>query len=395
MSRKNKNFIDTYLEYTKFSEAPTQCHYWAAVSALAGAIRRQVWIDCGYWQWVPNFYIVIVAPPGIVSKSTTAGIAMELLAKVPKVTFGPSSVTWQKLVDKLAQSAQVFTTPAGQILSQSAMTCVASEFGTFIDPTNRDMVDILVDLWDSKKGDWTKSTMGGGDHIIKNPCLNVIGCTTPSWIASAFPEYMIGGGFTSRTVFVYADTKRQFVAYPGLQMGDSMVEVKKDLIADLTHISKLGGEMKLTPEAIELGSAWYEDFFRNLPPHLTTANFDGYIARKQTHIHKLAMILSIAETDDLMITARQLQLAIDKVSELEAMMPKVFGNIGMSVAGKKANVLLRFLSSHGDQSLEGLYALAQNLMGWEEFEKSVKDILQAKKATMAAKNGKPVLSLVR
>jgi hypothetical protein len=50
-------------------------------STLAGALRRRVWLDQAYFRWHPNFYIVLVAPPGIVSKSTTAGVGMSLAQK--------------------------------------------------------------------------------------------------------------------------------------------------------------------------------------------------------------------------------------------------------------------------------------------------------------------------
>ncbi len=393
MSRNFPNFIEAYLRYTQHSEAPDHFHYWTAISTLAGAIRRQVWMEMGYFQWVPNFYIVFVAPPGIVSKSTTAGIGAELLAKVPNIVFGPSAVTWQKLVEQMSRSQKVFHTPKGEILIQSAVTIIASEFGTFLDPTNREMVDILVDLWDSRKGEWKKATIGAGEHLVKNPCLNLIACTTPSWIASAFPEYMIGGGFTSRTIFIYAENKRNFVAYPNSLVPEDHMKLREDLISDLTHISKLAGAMTLTPAAEKLGTEWYTNFFTNLPPHLTTANFDGYIARKQTHIHKLAMILSLAESDSLLITEEQLQMAIDKMTALELDMPKVFGKIGLSFSGKKANLLIRFLTSHGELTLPELYALTANSMGWDEFEKSVKDLLQSKRCMMKVIGGQAKMAI--
>ncbi len=48
---------------------------------------------------------------------------------------------------------------------------------------------------------------------INNPFINFMGATTPAWITENFPEYAIGGGFTSRTIFVYAETKRKLNAY--------------------------------------------------------------------------------------------------------------------------------------------------------------------------------------
>jgi hypothetical protein len=401
MARHYANWLDAYVKYTDYSEAPTQFHFWSGVSAIAGALRRKVWIDQGYFQWAPNCYIVLVAPPGIVAKSTTAALAMDLLKKVPDVTMGPSAVTWQSLVQKLMQTNKVFQVmnegdALPRFLSQSTMTCAPSELGTFLDPTNRELVDVLVDLWDSRAGDWTKSTLSGGDIVIKNPCLNIIGCTTSSWISSAMPEYMIGGGFTSRTVFVYGETKRKYVAYPAKSMRTGAFDrdgIRTKLIEDLCQIGAMAGEMTLSFEAEMLGEQWYEGFFKNLPSHLTTANYDGYIARKQTHIHKIAMIISAAESDDRIITESQLKRSIEIVTEVEAMMPKVFGNIGLSVAGKKSAVLVRFLKS-GPVPLQALYGMAAAHMSWEEFEKVIKDLHQAKRVTTIVEVGVPKIKLL-
>ena len=80
--RKKPNWIKTYMQYSSFSEAPDKMHFWVAVSTIAGALRRRVWIDQGYFQWTPNFYIILVAPPGIVSISTSLSIGMILLRQL-------------------------------------------------------------------------------------------------------------------------------------------------------------------------------------------------------------------------------------------------------------------------------------------------------------------------
>ena len=92
-TRNYADWLKAYLKYAEATEAPQHMHFWSGVSAVAGALRRKVWIDQAYFKWYPNFYIVLVAPPGIVSKSTTVGIAMDLLRKVPGIHFGPDVVT--------------------------------------------------------------------------------------------------------------------------------------------------------------------------------------------------------------------------------------------------------------------------------------------------------------
>ena len=69
MSHERKDWISRYLQYASVTEAPKRMHFWAAVGAVAGCLRRRVWLDQKRFSWYPSFYIVFVAPPGVVGLS--------------------------------------------------------------------------------------------------------------------------------------------------------------------------------------------------------------------------------------------------------------------------------------------------------------------------------------
>lgn len=342
------NWIQTYLDYTKYSEAPQKFHFWTAVSTLAGAMRRRVWIDQAYFQWTPNFYVVFVAPPGIVSKSTTASIGMRLLKQVPDVKFGPDAVTWQALTESLAGSMEDVPDPLNDSLSypMSCITISSSEFGTFLNPSDREMVDVLVSLWDGQLGTWEKATKMSGNDSILNPWINMIACTTPSWIADNFPDYMIGGGFSSRCVYVYAEAKRHLVAYPGQQVPQELYETEEKLVRDLIHISTLVGEYKLTPNALAYGEQWYAEHYAETHA-MTDSKAIGYRARKQTHIHKLAMVIAASRSDELLIRTAHLKEAAVIVTQLEEEMPKVFALIGRTASAAYVQAVVDMIGNQG------------------------------------------------
>jgi len=355
MSRRHyPNWIKAFMEYAAFSEAPPHMHFWTAVSTVAGALRRHVWIDMAYFRWYPNFYIILVAPPGIVSKSTTATIGMSLLKKVPDIKFGPDVVTWQALVTGFAE-ATISYEYEGEFHAMSALTIESSEFGNLLNPQDKEMVDLLVSLWDGKQGAFEKKTKGSGCDIVENPWINLIACTTPAWIAGNFPEYMIGGGFTSRCVFVYADKKDKLVAYPGDFVPENMKQIAQRLVEDLSQISTLVGEYKLSTEAKVWGKAWYDRHYSAKHLHLDDERFGGYLARKQTHIHKLAMILAAAEGDRLVIEAEHLALADQMVTDLEPDMQFVFSKIGKSEDAVYAERLIWYVAKRGGCPYEEAY----------------------------------------
>ena len=70
MSRIHADWLGAFCEYAKYGEAPVGCIFGLESVQLLCALRRKVWIDQAYFKWFPNFYILLVAPPGIVSKST-------------------------------------------------------------------------------------------------------------------------------------------------------------------------------------------------------------------------------------------------------------------------------------------------------------------------------------
>jgi hypothetical protein len=329
-------------------------YFWCGVSAIAGALRRRVWIDQISFQWYPNLYIVLVAPPGIVSKSTTADTAMSLLREVPGIQFGPSVVTWQALVTSFAGAAETFT--VGNVThTMSPMTINSSEFGNLLDPRNKELVDMLVHLWDGKP--FVKATKGSGVDDVINPWINIIAATTPDWIAGSFPEYMVGGGFTSRCLFVYAEEKAKYVAWPALAAPSDIARTQADLIHDLEHIAvNLAGEYKLSNDALTWGAEWYERHYKVDSKTMDGSRFGGYIARKQTLACKVAMVLAASRRDELVIEQEDLATATDMLTDLEPDMDKVFAKIGMTQEAVHSDRLTALIKQRGRMPLGEVYA---------------------------------------
>ena len=347
--RNHDDWLSSFVTYAGFGEAPQHMYWWVGVSAIAGALRRRSYIDQYYFRWYPNFYVILVAPPGVVSKSTTANIGMDLLKRVPGIIFGPNVVTWQALVQCLNKAQEEVEIVPGKHETQACLTINSSELGNLLNPQDREMVDMLVSVWDG--ADIRKVTKGSGTDEVPRPLINLIACTTPSWIASSIPEYMLGGGLLSRCIFVFADRKERYVAYPGLAVPKDMAEIAELLVEDLTAISELSGEFGMTPDAVEWGMAWYERLFSKVS---ADPRLRDYVTRKQTHLHKLAMILSASRRDDLIITPQEMmdaEVALDKVEER---MSEVFNQVGKTAEASAADQVIHLLQS-GEMDAMELY----------------------------------------
>jgi hypothetical protein len=393
MQRRLKDWLRAYMDYSAFSEAPDKMHFWVGAWTLAGALRRRVWIDQGYFQWTPNMYLILVAPPGIVSKSTTLSIGANLLRQIEGIKFGPDAVTWQALTQALAGANEAVLMPDGSYHPMSCISIASSEFGTFFNPNDREMVDVLVSLWDGQLGVWEKQTKTQGSDRIENPWINIAACTTPGWIAGSFPEYLIGGGFTSRCVFVFGKEKRRLVAYPSAVLPPEFLEMQKDLVHDLELISTLRGPYSLSPEALRWGVSWYEQHYSNRPKHLNNERFGGYLARKQTHIHKLAMILAASKSDVPIIEQADLESAAGVVTLLEDDMPQVFEHIGLAGQAKNSVEVLNVVRAHGRISMPDLLKECFRTMGLNEFKEGLDAGISSQQLLVAQENGVVWVSL--
>ena len=328
-------------------------------------------------KWYPNFYIILVAPPGIISKTTSMDHGLDLLKSVPDIKFGPDVITWEGLTKKFAESMEEFRY-GDEFLPQSAMTLASGELGNLINPFNKDMVNLYISLWDGRAG-FSKETKMSGNDAVSAPWINMIGCTTPHWIADNFPAAMVGGGFVSRCIFIYAEKKDMMVAWPDEVVNKDHGDLRAALINDLEHISQLLiGPMRLAPDAREWGREWYHELWGEIAQNASSDQLQGYLARKQGHLVKLAMILSVSAGDSLEISLENFQLANIMLKEVERDSGKVFGQIGQTIQAANANRLVEFVKRYGEVSYTAAY---RNVIAYfpdhREFEGILKALLEA------------------
>lgn len=361
---------------------------------MAGALRRRVWIDMRKFEWLPNFYIILVAPAGIAAKSTSVSIGYRLLSRVPNISFGPESLTWQALAESLSfatEGVKFFGSDGLEHTKpQSAVTVFVGELGTFLAAEDDKFVSFLIRMWDGQESTFTHKTRTAGEIQILNPWLNVIACTTPSWLASNFKESMIGGGLTSRVVFVFGEAKRLLIPYPDEMVpSDAYKEFESHLVDDLQSISGLSGEYHLSPEARTWGRGWYNKLWTAPRPiHMASDRYSGYIARKQTHLHKLAMVLAASKREKLIIEEEDLVEADIHVTSIEPDMIRVFDSIGLDREAMRARELVSIVRANGWVSLDELFKSCMNTMAEKDFEAAFKSATKGSLLTIQSRNGR-------
>ena len=326
-TRQLGNWINAYMEYTRATESPQAYHFWTAVTVLGSATARQVSFDFNYFTIFPNFYTILVGPSGV-RKSAASGIGMRIAESAGIKKFS-DKITGAALIKDLAECTVKRIT--GNVVQLcSPMLIYASELGVFMGPDaySSGVVADLTDLYDCPRK-WEKKTISRGTEEIIGPYVSLFAATTPTALKACIPPDAVGQGFTSRILFVWADKRKQRVPFPELSAGNKMLEV--NLVKDLQHIGTLKGNFEFTTPGFEV----YRNNYLSRPDpeeEFEDERLRGYASRKDMHLIKLCMALSLAERDDLKIDVSHVNTAIESFKWLDEGLPAVFAGQGNSAS---------------------------------------------------------------
>jgi hypothetical protein len=334
-SRKFSNWLAGYLELTSASESPWPVRMWCGIGTIAAALERRVWLDMRRFQLYPNHYIVLVAPPGVIQKTTCINEAMSLLWGLDKtgLKYPPQRAsdmsTWQAIFEKLRSVGVIVEDKeTGECRPMAAVTAQIGEMGNLLDTKDTGLTNLLITLWDCPNS-LTKSTKMDGEKTLEGIYFNMLAGTTPSWVAGSFDQTTKEGGFASRCIFVYCDQKARLVAYPDdEEEGKDVGLLTAALRHDLYQMCEMQGQYKLTVEAKAWGKNWYDTVVWGPNRPAESIYMQIYKSRKQTHAHKVAMCLAAAKRNALVIEVEEMQEAVELLDALEPEMDKVFRRIG-------------------------------------------------------------------
>lgn len=331
MGRELHDWLDSYLQYTDASESPISYHTWCGLSVIAGALQRKVYLKWGLGQIIyPNLYVVLIGASGRTRKGVALGIAKDILRQVTGVSIAPESSSGrQAMILAMKRSILNFNDPStGSVKLHCAITAFSEELSVFLGQGDIAYLSNLTDWYDSKD-DWEYETVGRGKDTLQGLCLNLMGGTAPDWIQSMIPPEAVGGGFTSRVIFIVETEKRKTV--PKYEMTDADYELQGKLVRDLERIHKLAGEVSFTPTAEHLYTDWYVEqdlLLSQGKPAIDDSRFAGYCERRATHIRKLMLLCSASRGDDLTIRQEDFDRALSLLTSAEVNMHKTFGGLG-------------------------------------------------------------------
>jgi len=351
------SWIETYLEYTAFQEAPAKFHLWTGLSTIASVVKRNVRLPRGYFDIFPNLYVALVAPSGF-TKTSAADIAIGFLKQVKNTELIEEKVTsWYilKYFDELTNKK-----------GECCVTLYAPEMKTFLGDLNKaELVAMLTSFYGCPSSSSFR-TKGDGVASFKNICMNLLACSTPEWLTLGTTTDEIAGGFTGRFVYVFEDIPERSFAFPEDFITPKTQALKQDLVDDLQEISRIKGDFVLTDQAKADYLIWYS----TREKECTDEILKGYYARKRDLVFKIAMLLSMAQDDSLLIDEQILATTWSILTQIETKMQAAFSGIVDDPALRYQDSIISQLAKSPRQELSRAQILKKN---WNKFDGQILD----------------------
>lgn len=340
-NHSNSNWLESYLRLMENTEPAKLFDKWVGYSIIASALRRKVSLQLGRLIYYPNIYVVLVAEPGVARKTQAIKYGVNFLNTIPEIRLSADSSTKEAMTDDIETSGMDELMADGTTLRHSSLNIISKEFESFLGQKkeNTRMLTALTDLFDCPD-DWSSRTKHSGSNKIINPWVNLLAATTPDSLASSLPATAVGGGLTSRIMFIWADKKKKSIAIPA--MTEEELKIKAWLEKDLYRISRLSGNYMMTTDCIRRWTAWYDQFDEDESGEriCPDKSFSGWYSRKPTYIIKISMLQAAAESSKLLIEWHHIEQAIEAIKEVEYSMGNAFKAIGKSeISAEVDNVL--------------------------------------------------------
>jgi len=365
------SWLNDYIYYTNQQESPEQFHIWNAIATIGAVMGRKCYLSrrsggvTRYKIYPGQLMVVFVGGSGRVRKTTAVNPAKQFLRHIGKpIISGKSSP--EAFIDQL--DPQKKGTP-NAVLIESEITVFLSK-ATYADP----LIDILIKLADAEDV-FEFNTRGGGKVIIPEPCLTVLGATTPESLGDRLPSGAHGSGFMSRVVFVYAKSTDRLDALTDVEDTDTckcgrsdcdkcigfpnqlaaIKDIETKLFDGIKKIDQLAGPFTFTKRAKE----WFENFYKGWVDS-PRGQGEGWPTRRPDHTLRVAMVISASklihtQQTDLLIDEKSLASAHHMLTTVEKDFDKAFAFVGTAFARDRQRIIEFISSKEGTATTPDLY----------------------------------------
>ncbi len=369
MRKLKKSWLRSYLEYTDKQESPSVFHLWVGASVVAAALNRSVFLDQGFYKLYPNLFVALIAGSAKCRKGVALNMGLQFLKDLddPKPHIIAQKITPEALLNSMAKNPIVVTDAKGAIVDTvNAGLVISPEFAVFLgrEASNSGLLTLVTDMYDSWQDTYVAETIGRGRDVLHNLWFGMLGASTPDWLTMAIPQEAIGGGFTSRVVFVKVDkTEKAPNAFPYLSKEELLLQ--EDLLHDLNQVAKLAGQYVFTPEARAWYVEWYASYFETEAP---SPELSGYYGRRHDIMLKLGMVMEASSGDGMIISLDSLQAANRMLQNVEGTLEAMMEVISYTKEGTMTHWVLKKIKRRKEMRFDELQRSCSSKIRTRELE---------------------------
>jgi len=384
-SNEKGSFLRDYVKLSEDTEIPDMFALWCGLCGVSCTLGRRVWLDMGTYTIFPNLFVVLVAGSGRCRKSTAVSQVEGLLRKLnPKPNLIAQRITPEGLIDALQV---VHTTDKKQFLKKTSEGfIVVDELSTFLNRKTYEsgLASLLIPLYDCKAS-FEYRTKGRGTEAIRDSCLGLLGASTVDWIRSAIPIDAIGGGLTSRIIFVYVQHPPPPVAITGYS--DLKKQIKEKLQRFLEEMSTVSGEMQMEPDAWEYYKTSYDTYYKT-SPFFEQHTLSGYASRRHVHMLKLGILFSASEGNSRLILKRHLAGAEELLRQSELHMSRVLALISSTDKGALTEIIFEKIVAREGMDRTTLMRAMSHRLDSNELSGVIETLIHSGRIQARHENGK-------
>lgn len=274
-------FLADYISFaSSLTDAPLEFHLGAGLTALSTVCGSRI-VYPGYGgrrQWA-NLYTLLIAPSGLYRKSTSVGIAEDLLKSVNEDIVLIGEQSREKFLSLLKANPNVLYP--------------ISEFAAILSMWNRDYSqgfrEIVVDLFDCRQKYIRQTVTGEGKIVIEKPALNILAASTLDWLKEKLTEGDLRGGLMGRFLIIPGGSKTED---PGLRVG-SDGKKRGELVRFLTGVHNIDSAWVDITGVLDDYNLWVREAEHEMEKEYNPEIL-GFQSRLASHVLKLAVLLCVS-----------------------------------------------------------------------------------------------------
>lgn len=333
------DFFDSYLEYTKDTEATSTFHRWSAIVGIGAWLERNVWIQHGASQIYPNHYVMLLGESGSRKSAAIKGF-VKILKAAGYNTLAAEKTSKEKFSADLAARYHSDAGPDDEILfgdlDDSTVTPIFianDEANDFFGLNNLEFLSLLGSWWDYS-GTYEVKYKTSKSDSIPNPTPSILVGNTPTNFSLAFPPTIIGQGFFSRILLIHGERTRAKITWPT----PPSMEATEEIVQELQQI-KIAVRGELIPTR---GARLLADHIYKQKEFIADERFASFFNRRFTHLLKLSEVVAAAKLET-EITEDTLIQANTYLTYIQNLMPKALGEYGRSLDSATIQKLMKYI----------------------------------------------------